>query len=234
MEDRWTDEQEIALLKAIVRWKPVGMHKHFRMLAIRDYMLDQGVVNLEDEHTRIPGIWAKLASLYDLSTLDEREDSIIDAVDENGDEVDYYRNFSLPIDEFEGMMDVRRLNPDGSESPEISSRQESSVADTDELRSSPATGSGRGSVRGGRTSSRRGRISKLRDELAAETGRGRLKAPKTGKDVDDDDGTDEESSDGEETETESEPGNKVGTARRGRNNMPARSTRRRIKRKRGR
>jgi hypothetical protein len=23
--DQWTDEQEIALLKAVVRWKPVGM-----------------------------------------------------------------------------------------------------------------------------------------------------------------------------------------------------------------
>lgn len=31
VNDPWTDEQETALLKSIVRWKPVGMHTRLTM-----------------------------------------------------------------------------------------------------------------------------------------------------------------------------------------------------------
>lgn len=96
VNDPWTDEQETALLKGLVRWKPVGsshsfvcllstsnltydspffhigIHKHFRMIAISDYMKSQGYAPLNEEHTRIPGIWKKLDSLYNLPALDER------------------------------------------------------------------------------------------------------------------------------------------------------------------
>jgi MRG-binding protein len=94
VNDPWTDEQETALLKGLVRWKPVGsshphvsaigfvkltssflfctgIHKHFRMIAISEYMKSQGYAPLNEEHTRIPGIWKKLDSLYNLSALDE-------------------------------------------------------------------------------------------------------------------------------------------------------------------
>lgn len=89
--DPWTDEQETALLKAIIKWKPVGgcykfnigatpqltvdpvgLHKHFRMLAISDYLKSQGYAPSTAEHMRIPGIWKKLGSLYNLEALDER------------------------------------------------------------------------------------------------------------------------------------------------------------------
>ena len=48
------------------------MHKHFRMVAIAEYMKSQGYATANDEHTRIPGIWKKLESLYNLPALDER------------------------------------------------------------------------------------------------------------------------------------------------------------------
>lgn len=50
----------------------LGMHKHFRMLAISEYMRNQGYAPDDAEHTRIPGIWKKLETLYNLSALDER------------------------------------------------------------------------------------------------------------------------------------------------------------------
>lgn len=47
-----------------------GIHKHFRMLAISEHLKSQGYAT--DEHTRIPGIWKKLGTLYNLPALDER------------------------------------------------------------------------------------------------------------------------------------------------------------------
>ena len=140
------------------------MHKHFRMLAIHDYMISQGVVNPADEHTKIPGIWEKLGSLYNLPILDDREDSIMtDLPDENGETVELYSPFKLPEDEYGAKMFARRLDPDGSRSPEDPSRRESTVADTDEPGSSPAPG--RRSGRNARTPGRGARVSELRHEV---------------------------------------------------------------------
>jgi MRG-binding protein len=141
------------------------MHKHFRMLAIHDYMTSQGVVNPADEHTKIPGIWQKLGSLYSLPNLDDREDSIMnDLPDENGEVVELYSPFSLPEGEYGPKMFARRLDPEGSKSPdEDPSRRESTVADTDEPGSSPAPGRRLG--RKARTPARAARVSKLQREV---------------------------------------------------------------------
>ncbi|EXJ72987.1 uncharacterized protein A1O5_04136 [Cladophialophora psammophila CBS 110553] len=194
----WSPAQESALLRAIVRWKPVGMHKHFRMIAIRDHLLSSGAINPEDSHTSTAGIWRKLASLYDLEKLDEREDSIIFdgsgvgvANDESGSVssskgTEYWREFELPGDEFEELMWQRRLTTKSSTesspltqppSPDVvvaETRRESTVADTDEPRSSPVSVSGRMSgrgARGTRASARTGgggRLTRLQIELETE------------------------------------------------------------------
>ena len=206
--DRWTDDQEATLLKAIVQWKPVGMHKHFRMLAIRDYMLGQGVIKSTDDHTSVAGIWTKLESLYDLPRLDEREDSVVaDGDEEDEKATQYWREFELPRDDFEGMMWGRRLAPDGGSSPGYS-RRESTVADTDEPRSSPV--SNRGGGRGARASARKsGRLSSLQNEL--ETERSSRRTSKAGsladddhpmEDVDDDEANESENEEDEEDEAE--------------------------------
>ncbi|KAK4940785.1 hypothetical protein LTR10_019178 [Elasticomyces elasticus] len=157
----WTDDQESALLQAIVRWKPVGLHKHFRMIAIRDHLLSQGIISPDDPHTTSTGIWRKLESLYDLDKLNEREDSLIDAGDNT------FRDFELPREDFEEMMWQKRLAPDGTQSPDWS-RRESTVADTDEPRSSPVPGSTK-SGRPGRVSRRSGRVSQLQNEVETES-----------------------------------------------------------------
>lgn len=217
--DKWTDDQEAALLRAIVHWKPVGIHKHFRMVAIRHYMLSQGITNPSDEHTSTAGIWRKLESLYDLPGLDEREDSIIDdADDDDGKNISYWRDFELPRDDFEAMMWDRRLAPDGASSPAWS-RRESTVADTDEPRSSPV--SGRGTTRGGRASARKsGRLSRLQNEL--ETEKSSRRTSKTGSVIDDDhsmedvEDADEANESGEDEDDEEEEHEEKSTRRGGR------------------
>lgn len=42
------------------------------MLAIVDYLTSQGFGPETAEHMRIPGIWQKLRSLYNLEALDDR------------------------------------------------------------------------------------------------------------------------------------------------------------------
>ena len=50
----------------------LGMHKHFRMIAISENLRNHGYTSAKDDHTRIPGIWEKLHGLYNLEALDER------------------------------------------------------------------------------------------------------------------------------------------------------------------
>ncbi|OGE56082.1 hypothetical protein PENARI_c003G04619 [Penicillium arizonense] len=220
ISDPWTDEQETALLKAIIKWKPVGLHKHFRMLAISDYLKSQGYAPSTAEHMRIPGIWKKLGTLYNLEALDEREDSVItDANEDDEGSSEMYCAFELPYDEYGDMMFERRLAMEGSSSPVTSrasrageSRRGSTVADTDEPRSSPAPSRGRNANRSARTSTRGTRSTRLQVEIGTgsqgkvsdEGGDGDSEEDTGANDEDDEEGdevsdanSDEEEGDGE-------------------------------------
>jgi len=205
-----------------MKWKPVGMHKHFRMLSIRKYLLMEGVIAPEDHHASIQGIWQKLGSLYDLATLDEREDSVINGV--NGDEDDgseHYTIFTLPSDEYGERMFERRLEPEGTDSPAMQfSRRGSTIADTDEPRSSPV--SARGSGRNARASGRKSKASMLQNEL--ENSRRTSKATSTADDETMEDaaneGTDGSNGTEEEHSEEQEKGKSAKKSGRGRGTKP--------------
>jgi MRG-binding protein len=92
-----------------------GLHKHFRMISIHNDMTSHGFATERVPHTRIPGIWKKLDQLYDLETLDAREDEFaLNAAVERED--DASPEFELPEDEFgELMWQSRFRDPESSE-----------------------------------------------------------------------------------------------------------------------
>lgn len=137
LNDPWEDEQEIQLLKSMMKWKPTGkwhlslseintnvtgLHKHFRMISIHNDMTSHGFATEKVPHTRIPGIWKKLDQLYDLETLDARENEFAFSDDPDPtkrEEAETLPDFELPEDEFGEMMWQSRFRE--SESPEASS-----------------------------------------------------------------------------------------------------------------
>jgi MRG-binding protein len=89
------------------------------MLAISNALSSHGFTSPSTPHTRIPGIWAKLRSLYDLDALDERENShagilaspsLSPTPDADGDEqARSDEGFELPDDDYGDLMWQRRF-----------------------------------------------------------------------------------------------------------------------------
>lgn len=84
------------------------MHKHFRMIAISEHLRNHGFDPDLYRHTRIPYIWQKLRTYYNLDVIDERENFDDDEAD------DRYKDFSLPKEQFFDAM-MQRAIADPSE-----------------------------------------------------------------------------------------------------------------------
>lgn len=88
------------------------------MISIHADMRSHGFATDDAPHTRIPGIWTKLASLFDLGALDEREDAHAFSDDPDPtdpEEAAAIPDFELPEDEFGDMIWQRRFHGPESE-----------------------------------------------------------------------------------------------------------------------
>ncbi|KAI7825145.1 chromatin modification-related protein EAF7-domain-containing protein [Gamsiella multidivaricata] len=142
-ENKWDETMEMALFYAAIKFKPVGMHKHFRMINLHKHF---------NKHSPTPcaiaELWEKLGTMYDLQTLDEREDSGMFVDEDEGDEEDEdeeqgisFKNseeFVLPLHEFDHL--VPEVAPDpsrkSSPSPMRTTRAHREGSQTDSSRAS--------------------------------------------------------------------------------------------------
>src|SRR5271167_3138947 len=100
------------------------MHKHFRMIALSEHLRNHGYDPKVELHTRIPGIWEKLQSLFNLNVIDERENSFDYGDDDTIGQK--YLEFSLPDEEFGDMMWVKGMaaSDAGSSPPRLNEASE--------------------------------------------------------------------------------------------------------------
>ena len=221
-----------------------GIHKHFRMIALSEHLRNHGYDPRVHAHTRIPGIWAKLRTLYNMDIIDERENSF-----EYEDDVkDKYLEFRLPEEDYGEVLFMRgqRTSDAGSSPPRLNrspspqatrkrkrgdtitqARDSSVVDDTDEARTSPARSSPpKATTRSGRSTNR----SMGRVQAESRSSRQPSKDTTVDEDVEeeaDDAEEDEEEAEEEEEGTPSPKASKGKTKDAKAQNRPRKSTRKR-------
>lgn len=149
------------------------MHKHFRMIALSEHLRNHGYDPTVEKHTRIPGIWEKLGTLYNLPIIDDRENSF--EYEDQGK----YLEFKLPEEDYDEATFMRGQRRADSETPSSPPRlgrsppppplgirkrkradtvttknRASTVDDTDDTRTSPANSPPPKMTRAGRNTNR--------------------------------------------------------------------------------
>ncbi|CAM0135629.1 hypothetical protein VKS41_005280 [Umbelopsis sp. WA50703] len=130
-ESEWQTQKELALLNAISKCKPVGMHKHFRIISIQHQFNQESPVSCTVEE-----LWREMEHLYGIEALNELEEADEEDDMDTDPVVSSVGEFTLPMDDYEQLIVEHRQDdqssPAGSVSPTMtptkrkSSKKESS------------------------------------------------------------------------------------------------------------
>ncbi|CAO3652315.1 unnamed protein product [Mucor hiemalis] len=103
----WDAAMELALLNAISRCKPVGIHKHFRIISVQRQFNQNSPVSCT-----IKEIWQRLGEFYGMSALDELEEEDEEQEEEEREEQEKHKGdeneFSLPLEDYEQLISEHR------------------------------------------------------------------------------------------------------------------------------
>ncbi|KAH8548729.1 chromatin modification-related protein EAF7-domain-containing protein [Umbelopsis sp. PMI_123] len=123
-ESDWQAQKELALLNAISKCKPVGMHKHFRIISIQRQFNQDNSTPLTIEE-----IWRELEHLYGIEALNELMGFNLQEEADEEDDMDIDQpgvgvsEFTLPMDDYEQLIFEHRQDDQssrqGSTSPTI-------------------------------------------------------------------------------------------------------------------
>ncbi|CAG8579711.1 5907_t:CDS:2 [Acaulospora colombiana] len=91
----WDVKMEIEFFRAIMKHRPVGIHRHFHMVNVhRDFNANSAV------KCTIPELWERFGTYFNLSKLEELDREFNEEVDEDS----AYVEFNLPMDEYYNLM----------------------------------------------------------------------------------------------------------------------------------
>ncbi|RUS19313.1 chromatin modification-related protein EAF7-domain-containing protein [Endogone sp. FLAS-F59071] len=121
----WDAFMEIALLNTLVKCKPIGMHKHFRMVMFQRLFNNESPVPCTADE-----LWEQLKNYYDLDMLDEHEevdfdDDVSSQASTSSFNFRLADEFTLPSDDYEQLISEHRQDDQSSRqgSPSPSSKR---------------------------------------------------------------------------------------------------------------
>ncbi|CEG69825.1 hypothetical protein RMATCC62417_05829 [Rhizopus microsporus] len=100
----WDARMELALFNAISRCKPVGIHKHFRIISIQKQFNQNNPMPCT-----IQEIWDKLNEFYGMEALDELAEEDDEQEERNEDARHLsFQEFSLPLEDYDQLISEHR------------------------------------------------------------------------------------------------------------------------------
>ncbi|KAI9320849.1 chromatin modification-related protein EAF7-domain-containing protein [Dichotomocladium elegans] len=115
----WNVNLELDFLTAVARCKPVGIHKHFRIISIQ-----RQFNRASQTHYSLQDIRERLSAYYDMNALEEldkedeeeaEEEAAAAAADDSVENQTH--EFSLPLDEYEQLISEHRKDDEAEMSP---------------------------------------------------------------------------------------------------------------------
>ena len=142
----WTYNSEIALFRAIISYRPVGIHKSLRLISILNSINSQ--LSSTDFPITLQDIKSKLAQLYDIQGIEDQEDQESEEIHTDVDPTtgsgsakeSKFTEFELPFPDVLGIIEARGRGVEGDCSPPSSPEAVMSVK-------SGRSGGGRGTKR---------------------------------------------------------------------------------------